>query len=59
MTNEGIEGIAGLKIPTGRNEVREMSRRDGKGQRSSEERTDEMKDVDSASSRAYDGKKGS
>jgi len=29
MTNEGIEGIAGLKIPTGRL-VREMSRREGK-----------------------------
>ena len=37
MTNEGIEGIAVLNIPTGRNEVREMSRREGKSQRSSEE----------------------
>ena len=30
MTNEGIEGIAVLNIPTLRVEVREVSRREGK-----------------------------
>ena len=33
MTNEGIEGIAVLNIPTLRVEVREVSRREGKGRR--------------------------